>query len=214
MQHHYLAPEGWPYLIAAAAATLIAGLFQIWLLLPGGLLLLFFAFFFRDPPRHPVTQPESWLSPADGRVMAVVPWQESGSPSRPQIKITIFLSIFNVHINRAPMDGLLTGQDYRPGRFLPAFKPHVSELNEQNRMIFSHDQITFAVHQITGFLARRVVSDLQIGQTVRQGQRVGMIKFGSCTELIIPADSIVNVQTGQKVVAGRTVLAVRKEASS
>lgn len=214
MQIKWLAPEGIPYLIATAAVTLIVGLFNPWLLLPGGCLLLFFAFFFRDPPRQLTLRPDAWISPADGRVMAVVPWQDPDPEQPSQIKITIFLSVFNVHINRAPMDGILTQQVYRPGHFHPAFKPHVSELNEQNRMVFRQHQLNFAVHQITGFLARRVVSDLQVGDSVRQGQRIGMIKFGSCTELLIPSGCDVLVKPGDKVIAGKTLLAASQSPAS
>ena len=207
MHKSFLAPESLPYLAASIVISIIFYIIWHWLLIVGIVLFLFFAYFFRNPRRAGPADNQIFFSPADGRIMSVSDVKNDPFIGSEATKITIFLSIFNVHINRAPMDGLAVNQEYRAGKFLPAFKPHASEINERNSISFSNEHCKFVVNQITGFVARRIVSDLQIGSTVTQRQRIGMIKFGSCTELIIPRNAIVHVVPGQKVKGGITALA-------
>lgn len=121
-------------------------------------------------------------------------------------KITIFLSVNNVHINRAPVAGIVEKIKYVPGKFIPAFKSHASEINERNYLVINTGKIRIMVCQITGFVARRIVCWSKKGDHLTQGARFGMIKFGSCTELYLPLDYSILVEKGSKVKGGLTVI--------
>jgi phosphatidylserine decarboxylase len=124
------------------------------------------------------------------------------------IKISIFLSIFNVHINRSPINGIVKFTSYRPGKYLPAFKSHASEINERNTVAIEGKKAKVLVHQLTGFIARRIVCWVKEGDNLEAGERFGLIKFGSCTELIVPADVDIRVNPGSKVKGGKTIIGV------
>lgn len=206
-QNWPVAKDGLPYIAGGVAATgLTAMLHPLATILPG-LVTAFFIFFFRNPRRTGPLDPSSLISPADGRVMSVTHVEHDPFLDAPAIRISIFLSLFNVHINRAPMDGQVVKVVYRPGQFLPAFKSHASEINERNTLVIAGQDSTIAVHQITGFVARRIVCDVREGDSLTQRQRFGMIRFGSCTELILSPDHIVYVREGDKVRGGLTILA-------
>ncbi len=207
MKQFPIAPDGWPHIIIGAAISV--GLYFIfpWLALFGIVLTVFFCFFFRNPRRQGPEQADQLLSPADGKVMAVTELDHVDDLAGPAVKITIFLSLFNVHINRAPMSGEVVCRRYRPGKYLPAFKSHASELNESNTICISRGSRSIVISQITGFVARRIVCDVNPGDQLEQGERFGMIRFGSCTELLVPADAAVLAKVGDKVKGGRTVLA-------
>ena len=175
------------------------------------ILLLFVLFFFRNPKRNITTDYKHILSPADGTILEVKELTDNNYIKGNAIKISIFLSIFNAHINRSPISGKITHTEYRPGKFLPAFKSHASDINERNTVGIENDYLKVLVHQITGFIARRIVCYMKKGDALEQGQIFGLIKFGSCTEIIVPAKVKVLAQVGQKVRAGITVLGVLQD---
>ena len=207
MRNLLIASEGIPYIIVTAIILVFLVMLSLWSLVVTLPFLLFFIYFFRNPKRNTKESPDVFFSPADGRVLSISKTGYNDRIGEQAVKISIFLSIFNVHINRAPMSGHVVSQTYRPGKFLPAFKSHASEINERNEICFGNDKCKFIVNQITGFVARRIVSDLSDQSHVTQHQRIGMIKFGSCTELIIPEYCIMHVNEGQKVKGAETVLA-------
>lgn len=203
--------EGWRF-IAIFALLTAAGCWvwpSFWLL--GGPLTLGCAYFFRDPPRVPPPRPGLLLSPGDGVVVAVAPVQplpEFGFGDRPLTRISIFLSVFNVHINRIPVDGVIEGQVYRPGRFVNAALDKASLDNECNALaIRMADGAMVGVVQIAGLIARRIVTWIQPGQAVRAGERYGLIRFGSRMDVYLPPGATPLVAVGQTMVGGETVLA-------
>ncbi|TLN10093.1 phosphatidylserine decarboxylase family protein [bacterium] len=175
------------------------------------MLTLFVCFFFRDPERKVTKGDDIAISPADGRVQFLEDIAHDDFIGGPAKKISIFLSVFNVHINRSPIEGKVAYKAYRPGKMLPAFKSHASEENERATIGVEGPAGRVLVHQITGFIARRIVCRPEVGTPLAQGERYGLIKFGSCTELIIPASAEVLVNIGDKVVGGQTVLAKLKK---
>ncbi|WP_347490169.1 phosphatidylserine decarboxylase family protein [Desulfoscipio sp. XC116] len=174
-------------------------------------ILLFVIFFFRNPPRQVASNTNHIVSPADGTIQSICEIDEDTFIKGRAVKISIFLSLFNVHINRSPLSGKITYTSYRPGKYLPAFKSHASDINERNTLGIENAGIKVLVHQITGFIARRIVFYNQKNDYLQQGQIFGMIKFGSCTEIIVPAGTKIVVQKGHKVQAGITVIGVLKD---
>ena len=201
----------WPVL-AASAALLGVALFSPWRLLQVALVALtsFLVFFFRDPERQPPTNPRAFVSPADGVVTGVHlnDQPEAGPPGGPCI--SIFLAVWNVHVNRVPHDGVVEEVTYVPGGHALAWKPSAAR-NESNWIYFRSDQYRFVVRQVAGKVARRVVCRLRVGESVRKGQRMGIIKLGSRTDLYLPVGSQVLVQSGDRVYGGSSVLAVMPE---
>lgn len=201
-------PEAWPYVGLTLLLILCLGLWNPWFTLPAVVLLLFFLWFFRNPVRSFESDQTALLSPCDAQVMSIESIQDPAIGEA--IKITMFLSVFNVHVNRTPLDARVVEIDYKEGKMLPAYKPHAAEENERNRILWeTKDGFRFATHQITGILARRIVSDVHPNDSLIQGQRFGMIKFGSCTELILPVGTQILVQPGDKVRGVRSILARR-----
>ena len=166
----------------------------------------FFAFFFRDPDRTVPTGDALVVSPADGRVMIAGATDRRWSPPGDWNQITIFLSPLDVHINRTPVEGRVTRIEYRPGKFLPAYKPDACE-NELNEIWIDHEGEAIVIRQVVGVLARRIVCRVSEGQTVARGERIGLMKFGSRMDVFLPPRSELAVQVGQRVVGGETVLA-------
>lgn len=168
-------------------------------------------YFFRDPKRAVPDGPGLLVAPADGKVVEVARLDYDPFLGGPATRIGIFLSLFNVHINRSPADARVVTLDYRPGLFLNALKRESAELNESMWIGYESLQAghqRWAVRQISGLVARRIVCALKPGQTVRRGERFGMIKLGSRTELIVPADACsIEAREGQNVRAGTTILA-------
>jgi phosphatidylserine decarboxylase len=163
------------------------------------------ALFFRDPERSIPQTPESIVSPADGRVMAIVPENVQAR------RISIFLSLWDVHINRAPYGGTVQNVVYTPGAFLAAYRQEASLLNEANTVTIAGHGHEFIVKQIAGVLARRIVCRVRPGDTLEKGQRYGLIRFGSRTDVLLPATAEIAVQVGDTVRGGETVLAFLKE---
>lgn len=205
-QPYPIAREGFPYIIGLAVVTLVTYfLWPILSILP--LILTFFvAFFFRNPKRV-IPQDEGILvSPADGRVMWIEEVEEERFFKGKAIKISIFLSVFNVHLNRTPVSGKVTYRAYREGKMIPAFKSHASDINEKNFVGIENDLIKVLVTQVTGFIARRIVCWVKEGQELQRGQLFGLIKFGSCTEIYVPKSVEILVKEGERVIGGETVI--------
>ena len=207
MKQYPFAPDGWPHIVIGLILSVVLYIILPWLAIVGIVLTCFFCFFFRNPARGGPASSDDLFSPADGKIMAISRLDLVDDLEGPAVCVTIFLSLLNVHINRAPMSGEVFCRRYRPGKYLPAFKSHASALNERNTIGIAYGSRKILVNQITGFIARRIVCDVNPGDTVNQRQRIGMIRFGSCTELICPADVIVTAKVGDSVRAGRTVLA-------
>lgn len=175
-----------------------------------GLLLLFVIYFFRDPVRKIVFNDKMILSPADGTVMEIRKIDHEDYIDGSALKVIIFLSLFNVHVNRSPISGKVAFVKYRPGKYIPAFKSHASDLNEMNSIGIENDKIKLIVNQITGFIARRIICWSKVGDNLTQGEKFGLIKFGSCTEIIIPSNAEIKVKQGDSVKGGITVIGVVK----
>ncbi|WP_019879669.1 phosphatidylserine decarboxylase family protein [Succinispira mobilis] len=176
-----------------------------WSIIPG-VLVLFFMFFFRNPNRKVILDDKLLLSPADGMVMGVEDIYDEEFLQEPATKVTIFLSVFDVHINRSPMRGEIKYQRYTCGGFRPAYKKSASFENERHAIGIDNGKIKILVIQVAGLLARRIVSWVTLGHNIEQGQRYGMIKFGSSTELILPKNVTVLVKKGKRVIGGKTVI--------
>jgi phosphatidylserine decarboxylase len=166
----------------------------------------FFAYFFRDPDRHIPVGRGLVMSPADGRVMIAGPADRVSSPPGSWTQVAIFLSPLDVHINRSPVEGVVTRIVYHPGRFLPAYDARAAE-NEFNEIWVDADGSTVVLRQVVGILARRIVCRISEGQRVRLGERIGLMKFGSRMDVFLPPNTPLQVAVGQSVVAGETVLA-------
>jgi phosphatidylserine decarboxylase len=169
------------------------------------LLAVFFLWFFRDPDRVVPTGPGVIVSPADG-VVTEAEWIETSAGSR--LRLSIFLNVFDVHVNRAPVGGTVLAVEYREGGFLNAMNPESVMTNEQTLVVIDAGDCEISYKQIAGLLARRIVCTVRPGDRVERGQRVGMIKFGSRTDVLIPADAVLKVKRGARVTGGSTILAV------
>lgn len=201
-----IARAGWPYLALLGALTIIVyDLFRPASALPAAMF-LFTAFFFRNPKRRIPRDGKLVLSPADGVVLEVEQVEEEKFMGGSCVRVSIFLSIFNVHLNRSPVAGTVKYIHYRPGKFLPAFKSHASEINEKNFIGIDAGGFKVMVTQVTGFIARRIVCYTKIGDYLDQGQLFGLIKFGSCTELYLSPDVTIEVAPGDRVKGGETII--------
>jgi len=202
--------DGWPYIASALAVALIGVWLHFWPIgLVGLSLALFFAYFFRDPERAIPEDERAIVSPADGRVVALTKL-DPNDPRSPT-RLSIFLSPLDVHVNRAPMTGRIVELRHRPGRFLPAMRAEASVENEQTeiRIVGAHAELI--LKQIAGILARRIVCWKRPGDVVHRGERIGLIKFGSRTDLILPPNVLVLVRVGDRVRGGSTIVARIRE---
>jgi phosphatidylserine decarboxylase len=172
------------------------------------LLAVFFLWFFRDPERVIPSEAGLIVSPADG-VVTASEWIETPNGSR--LRLSIFLNVFDVHVNRAPISGTVRAVEYRKGGFLNAMKPESTLTNEQTLVVLDAGDYEVSFKQIAGLLARRIVCKVQPGDVVARGQRVGMIKFGSRVDVLLPADAVPQVKNGQRVKGGATILAALPE---
>ena len=169
------------------------------------LLALFFLWFFRDPERKVPMGPGEIVSPADG-VVTQSEWIETSGGIR--LRLSIFLSVFDVHVNRAPVAGTVRVVEYREGQFLNAMNSLSAVNNEQMLVVIDAGDCEVSYKQIAGLLARRIVCTVKVGDRVERGQRVGMIKFGSRVDVLMPADAVPKVDSGSRVRGGSTILAV------
>jgi phosphatidylserine decarboxylase len=198
-----IAREGWPLVFVLLG--LAAVLFVLRWPWPGGILLalgLFTLYFFRDPDRRAPSDPRLILAPADGKVVVAGPAPAGNPMGEGATQVSIFLSVFDVHVNRAPMAGRILRVDYNKGEFLPAFRDKASLANEQNSVTIEGEGGSVLFKQIAGLIARRIVFNKKVGDTVAAGERVGMIKFGSRVDVLLPRDVRLRVQKGDRVSAG------------
>jgi phosphatidylserine decarboxylase len=202
---------GWPFILSGLIAMLVGLVLAHWLFWLALLFTLFSLFFFRDPERVPPDRASAILAPADGRVVSVAPAApppELGLGVLPRWRVSIFLSVLNVHVNRIPSDGTVTRIAYRHGAFLNASLDKASEANERNAIALRLlDGQEIAVVQIAGLIARRILCDLREGDAVQAGARFGIIRFGSRTDLYLPEGVRPLVVEGQTMVGGETVVA-------
>lgn len=214
-----LAREGYPFIVAGLVLTGAAWVIS-WALGParGGwmglavayalsVLTLFTIWFFRDPTHSPPTDPALVLAPGQGRVIAVDEADEPTYIGGRCRKISIFLTIFDVHVQRAPVSGTVEHRVYRPGRYAMAWRDKASEDNEQASVGIATPHGRVLVRQIAGLVARRIVTDPGEGDTTERGERIGLIRFGSRVELFLPLDWEVTCRVGDRAVVGRTALA-------
>jgi phosphatidylserine decarboxylase len=169
-------------------------------------------YFFRDPQRSAKTGPQDIVSPADGKVIGIVRLGKDESPTgQPCTKISIFMSVFDVHVNRVPFDGMVADISYRPGAFLSADTDKASSANERNSItLITASGEKIGVAQIAGLIARRISCWIAKGDRVCKGQRFGLIRFGSRVELYLPGEAIISVSIGDRVKAGLTLIGVMK----
>ncbi|MGA2943047.1 MAG: phosphatidylserine decarboxylase [Xanthobacteraceae bacterium] len=203
-------PQGYPFIGGFALASLI--LFLIWAPLGwiGTVATLWCAYFFRDPPRVTPIRDGVVVAPADGRISQItnaLPPSELGLSDRPLPRISIFMSVFDCHVNRSPVSGRVERVVYRPGKFLSADLDKASEDNERNAFVIASPGFRIGVIQIAGLVARRIVPFSREGDLVAAGQRIGMIRFGSRVDVYLPEGSRALAAEGQIAIAGETVLA-------
>jgi phosphatidylserine decarboxylase len=200
-----VAAEGWIFVAPPGIFTLLSLLLGWWgLAFLGTVLTACMVAFFRDPERQVPSLPEAVVAPADGRIMEIV--EESGRP-----RIGIFLSILDVHINRAPYGGKVRDVLRTPGKFLAAYRREAPQVNAATSISLEQHGYTLVVKQIAGVLARRIVCRVKPGDVLEKGQRYGLIRFGSRTDVILPPEAEVVAKVGDVVRGGETILAILKE---
>ena len=205
--HPILAREGWPFIASSVMlSVLVWAVAGFWWSLPLWILTAFVVQFFRDPERPIPQDPLAVLSPADGRIVAIEHAFDSYA-QRDALKISVFMNVFNVHSNRAPVDGRLRSVQYFPGRFFNADLDKASEQNERNALVIDSAGRLVTVVQVAGLIARRILCYVKAGESVQRGQRFGFIRFGSRVDVYLPLGSRSRVSIGDKVYASSTVLA-------
>lgn len=206
--HPVIAREGWPFLAICVALATVVAWFCGWWSLPLWLVAFFVLQFFRDPGREIAGDAQTVVSPADGHIV-VVENAEDPYLKRPAIKISVFMNVFNVHSNRAPVDGQIRQIWYHPGSFLNAALDKASLENERNALWLQtakgHD---VACVQVAGLIARRILCYVKAGDKLARGERYGFIRFGSRVDVYLPPGSLVKAALGDKVSASSTVLAI------
>ncbi|MFH1758216.1 MAG: phosphatidylserine decarboxylase family protein [Pseudomonadota bacterium] len=205
-----VAKEGAIFILPLAALSLI--LWILWFTACAGffsLLTLFVVYFFRDPERSIPPGEKAVLAPADGKIIKVEPCWEEYLLKGPTLKVSIFMSLFNVHVNRIPLTGRIIDSSYQTGKFIRANLDKASTMNEQNALLMeTPDGTRLLFVQIAGLIARRIVCWIKKGDAVERGCRFGMIRFGSRVDVYLPANTRLQAQIGQKVLGGQTILGV------
>ena len=210
-----MAPEGIPFVavggVVLATATGVAWWAGggWWMVVPGiwALITLWIPWFFRDPKRSGPRGEGLVIAPADGRVVAIAQVEEPTFLKSRARRVSVFMNFFDVHVNRHPVDGSVQYRDYRPGKFLNATRDKASVDNEQTSLGVQGPGRPVLVRQIAGLIARRIVTDARVGDAVRQGERLGIIRFGSRVDTILPLDAKIRVSVGERTRAGVTVIA-------
>lgn len=201
---------GYPFIAIFFGVSLLLGLLWEPLLWIGFLLTAWCAYFFRDPIRVTPLDEDLVISPADGRVSSVsrvVPPEELGLGSEPMLRISVFMNVFNCHVNRAPVRGRVTNVAYREGSFLNAELDKASQENERNGLVIESTHGEIGVVQIAGLVARRIVCWTHVNEPLDAGERFGLIRFGSRLDVFLPAGAEPRVSLGQTAIAGETVIA-------
>jgi len=197
--------DGFPFIIAAAVVAILpAWLIHPYAGIPGLAACLFCINFFRDPERE-VPPGDVAVSPADGKVVVVRRLDDADPPY--VWFVSIFMNVFNVHVNRAPVSGRLESYRYARGKFMPANREAATVENEHNEIVLVDGERCVRMSQVAGLIARRIVFRKQTGDMIIKGERIGLIRFGSRVDLWLPATAAIKVQLGQKVTAGQTILA-------
>lgn len=202
-----LAKGAFLYLGVCAVLGILTFLLNPWASIVPGALFAFVAFFFRDPPREIPRRPDAITAPADGRIVEIDQTYEDRFLNERATRVSIFLSLFDVHLNRSPVGGRVAYLKYEKGRFRPAFVPNAPVENERNFIGIEGDRDKVLVVQIAGVLVRRIKCSVSESEVVQKGQRIGMIILGSRTEIILPLSAEILIKKGEKVKAGETVLA-------
>lgn len=198
--------DGYYYGLASILAAVLLG----WLTSPPWAILpllfgAFFLWFFRDPERRIPDTPGAIVSPADGKVTDIITVELAGQP---RTRLSIFLNVFDVHVNRSPVEGVITAVEYRKGQFKNAMGAECAECNEQNVVSVDSHGRPLVFKQIAGLLARRIVFTKKIGSSVARGERIGMMKFGSRMDVIFDPAAALQVKVGQRVKGGESILAI------
>ncbi len=202
--------EGYPFIAGFAAVTVLLGFFSTSLFWVGVILTAWCAYFYRDPERVTPVDDRLVISPADGVVSAVgpaVPPRELGLGNAEMTRISVFMNVFSVHVNRAPVRGKIVRIEHRPGRFLNAELDKASQENERNGVVIDSPNGQVAAVQIAGLVARRILCWADVGGNISVGERFGLIRFGSRVDVFLPTNAVARVSVGQTAVAGETVIA-------
>lgn len=211
----YIHPEGWKFAFIFFVSSLFMSLIYLPLAYVGYLLTLFTLWFFRNPERKTPKNSNYIISSADGKVCLIdnaIPPQEVQLGTNQMLRICVFMNVFNVHINRSPIEGKIDKVIYKKGSFFNASLDKASEKNERSSMIISNTNGTqLVVVQIAGLIARRILSFVSDNQYLDQGERYGLIRFGSRVDIYMPLNSSINCKVGDKVIAGESVLAILAE---
>ena len=211
----YIHPEGWKFAFIFFVSSLFMSLVYLPLAYVGYLLTLFTLWFFRNPERKTPKNSNYIISSADGKVCLIdnaIPPQEVQFGTNQMLRICVFMNVFNVHINRSPIEGKIEKVIYKKGSFFNASLDKASEKNERSSMIISNTNGTqLVVVQIAGLIARRILSFVSDNQYLDQGERYGLIRFGSRVDIYMPLNSSINCKVGDKVIAGESVLAILAE---
>jgi phosphatidylserine decarboxylase len=197
--------DGYFYALGMIVAAAVLWLFSPFLAIVPILLAAFFLWFFRDPERATPADPNLVISPADGKVTAIAQFQLNGET---RTRISIFLNVFNVHVNRSPIAGVIKDVQYQKGKFGNAMGAGSSDVNEQNIVTVEGDGHRVVFKQIAGLLARRIVFTKNVGDSVQRGERIGLIKFASRVDVILEPAAQVKVKLGDNVAGAKTILAV------
>lgn len=207
-------PDFFLFGVPIAVFSALAAVWSLeWIWITGIVALVGLAAFFRDPPRRGSQTPGAIRSPADGKVVEIEPNTDPDCGPVPGTKIGIFLSVLDCHINRCPAEAEVRSIRYERGKFLDARNPDSGKLNESNWIFMKSGEHEITVRQITGLIARRIVCRVREGQQLARGQRIGLIRFGSRTELYLPEQAEILVQVGQKVRGAETDVAILKDSS-
>jgi phosphatidylserine decarboxylase len=203
-----IAHEGYPFIILSLVTTVFVAFFGIgWLTILFAFITFFIIWFFRNPERYFREEEKVLISPADGKVIKIEDVEVNGTISGRFKKISIFMNVFNVHVNRAPYSGKIETINYHEGKFISANLDKASLYNERNEvMIRAEDGRRVWMVQIAGLIARRIVCWVNVGANIRRGERFGLIRFGSRVDVYLPEDSQISVKLRDKVKAGQTVL--------
>ena len=211
----YIHPEGWKFAFIFLVLSLFISLIYLPIAYIGYLLTLFTLWFFRNPERKITKHSNYIISSADGRVCLIdnaIPPKEVELGSNQMLRICVFMNVFNVHINRSPVEGKIDNIIYKKGSFLNASLDKASEKNERSSMIISNTNgVQIVVVQIAGLIARRILSFVSDNQYLTQGERYGLIRFGSRVDIYMPLNASINCKVGDKVTAGQSVLAILDE---
>ena len=211
MSNIHIVKDGYPFIIVSILVAILLGALmgEEFAIIPL-VFAVYFVYFFRNPDRNIKIDDSILYSPTDGTVMAIDNFYDEEFLNEDAVKVTIFLSVFDVHVNRCPMGGEIKYQRYTCGSFVPAYKEKAPVVNERHAIGLENGKNRILVIQIAGILARRIVSWVTLGRTVKQGQCYGMIKFGSSTELVVPKSVEILVHKGDKVKGGITVIGRQK----